>query len=623
MRQGTGAGRAVLRVERIRRASAREGRGMAIALTGTALALRAAGLALGGAALLGGCRSPLPNRDPLGQRLPELVGQALDRRALRLPEDLLGRPAILLVGYEQEAQFDADRWLFGLLQSETPARVLELPTLPGRIVGAFARQIDGGMRSGIPHEDWGTVVTLYGDAAARLARFTGTENGRNMRVLALDPAGHVRWFHDRGFSAGKLLELDRLVRGWIPGPEGSPTPSPVTSSNGPPAPGPWPQWRGPSRDGQVGGESWPASLADVRELWSLEGLGPSYSGPLVLPDRVITTETVDEELEVVRALDRRDGTELWRASWSGAMRVPFFAAKNGSWIRATPASDGDAVFVAGMRDVLVCLDVASGAERWRQDFPRLGAEVPAFGFVSSPLLVRDTVVVQAGGAVVALDKQSGAPRWRALEDGGGDESAFSSPILATLAGTEQLVVQTRTTLAGLAPDTGTVLWSRPIEAFRGMNILTPLALGDALFTSAYGGRALRLDVRAGAQGLALEPTWDTPQQGYMTSPVAIDGHIYLFLRSNRFACLDFASGEERWTSGPTGDEYWSLVAQGGRVLALSDTGTLRLIAASPASYEVLDERELVAGPSWAHLAVAGDELHVREQDAYRVFRWSH
>ena len=92
-----------------------------------------------------------------------------------------------------------------------------------------------------------------------------------------------------------------------------------------------------------------------------------------------------------------------------------------------------------------------------------------------------------------------------------------------------------------------------------------------------------------------------------------------------YVALDLASGEERWTSGPTGDEYWSLVAQGKRILALSDTGTLRLIAADPGRYEVLGERELVGGPSWAHLAVVpgagATELHVREQDAYRVFLW--
>ncbi len=581
--------------------------------------------------LLVGCRSSLPNRDPRGARLPELAGKALDGRALSLPADLAGRPAVLLVGYEQEAQFDADRWLFGLLQAETPARVLELPTIPGRIVGAFAKQIDGGMRSGIPHEDWGAVVTLYGDAAATLARFTGNENGRNMRVLVLDGAGTVRWFHDRGFSAAKLLELDRLVRGWsaepaAPAPETEPR-APLaadSSADSRVSSAPWPQWRGPTRDGTVAGAPWPETLTagGLEELWSVTGLGPSYSGPIVLGERVFTTETVDEQREVVRALERTTGRELWRASWEGALSVPFFAAKNGSWIRATPASDGDALFVAGIRDVLVCLDVASGAERWRCDFPRLGSEPPAFGFVSSPLVVGDTVFVQAGGAVVALEAQSGAQRWRALADGGGDDSAFSSPVLATLAGRTQLVVQTRTTLAGLDPAAGTVLWSRPIEAFRGMNILTPLVLGDSVFTSAYGGRAQRLDLVAAEGGFSLTSAWDTPQRGYMTSPVALDGHAYLFLRSNRFACIDLASGEERWTSGPTGDEYWSLVAQGRRILALSDTGTLRLIEATPARYEVLAELELVAGPSWAHLAVAGDELHVREQDAYRVFRWT-
>jgi outer membrane protein assembly factor BamB len=586
-------------------------------------------------ALLAGCRSSLPNRDPVGLALPELAGRGLDGAERRFPAELAGRPAVLLVGYEQEAQFDADRWLFGLLQAGSPAQVLELPTLPGRLVGAFRRQIDSGMRSGIPHEDWGAVVTLYGDAAARLAEFTGTTNGRNMRVVVLDADGVVRWFHDRGFSAGKLVELDRTVRALaapreVPRAESAPpapAPPPVPAAlDAPAARAGWPQWRGPTRDGRVAGASWPATLTSdgVRELWSVTGLGPSYSGPLVVGERVVTTETVDEEREVVRALERSSGRELWRASWDGALQVPFFAAKNGSWIRATPASDGAAVYVAGIRDVLVCLDLADGKERWRQDFVRLGAEAPAFGCVSSPLVAHGSVFLQAGGAVVALDAASGAVRWRALEDGGGDDSAFSSPVLATLAGREQLVVQTRSTLAGLDPPSGALLWSRPIEAFRGMNILTPLVLGDALFTSAYGGRALRLDLAARADGFELVQAWDTPQQGYMTSPIAHAGHAYLFLRSNRFACLDLASGEERWTSGPTGDEYWSLVAQGERILALSDTGTLRLIAATPAEYRVLGELELVAGPSWAHLAVAGDEsveLHVREQDAYRAFRW--
>ncbi len=72
--------------------------------------------------------------------------------------------------------------------------------------------------------------------------------------------------------------------------------------------------------------------------------------------------------------------------------------------------------------------------------------------------------------------------------------AFSSPIIGEINGVKQLVVQSRTTLAGLDRETGAILWSTPIEAFRGMNILTPTIWNNQLFTSSYGGKSLLLDV---------------------------------------------------------------------------------------------------------------------------------
>ena len=171
------------------------------------------------------------------------------------------------------------------------------------------------------------------------------------------------------------------------------------------------------------------------------------------------------------------------------MTVPFFAKSNGDWIRATPACDGERLFVAGMRDLLVCLDARTGQERWRFDFvKKLEAPVPDFGCVCSPLVDGDAVYVQAGASVVKLHKQTGELLWRSLKDQGGMwGSVFSSPIIATLGGQRQLVVQTREKLAGLTLETGEVLWSQPVEAFRGMNILTPVVHEDTVFTSAYGG----------------------------------------------------------------------------------------------------------------------------------------
>lgn len=157
------------------------------------------------------CRSPIANRDPVGEVFPAVAGESLAGTRTRLPEAVAGAPAVILVGYVQDAQFDADRWIYGLLQAELPVRILELPALPGIFPDLFSETIDSGMRSGIPSEDWALVVTLYDEDAERLVQFTGNTTPRNIRVLLLDAEGRVLWFHDRGFSASKLLELQRAL----------------------------------------------------------------------------------------------------------------------------------------------------------------------------------------------------------------------------------------------------------------------------------------------------------------------------------------------------------------------------------------------------------------------------
>ena len=198
----------------------------------------------------------------------------------------------------------------------------------------------------------------------------------------------------------------------------------------------WPQWRGPSRDGQVTeGTKWPASINEstLKQEWRVE-LGPSYSGPIVSKSLVFTTETVNKSHEVARALDRKTGEMKWKKKWEGALKVPFFARANGDWIRSTPAYDGKHLYVGGIRDVLVCLNAENGEEVWRVDFAKQhGSTLPSFGCVCSPLVTDKFVYVQAGGGLCKLDKTNGKSIWRTLSDGGGiNGSAFSSPIMLSL-----------------------------------------------------------------------------------------------------------------------------------------------------------------------------------------------
>lgn len=389
----------------------------------------------------------------------------------------------------------------------------------------------------------------------------------------------------------------------------------------------WQQWRGPTRDGVVENANWPATLDEkaLRPLWRVD-LAPGYPGPVSVGGRVFTVETLDAKDEVARAFDLKTGKQVWEQSWAGAMKVPFFARRNGDWIKATPASDGQFLYAVGMQDELVCMSIKDGSIAWNVDFKkRYNTKGPSFGQVCSPLLDGDALYIQAGMSVCKLDKKTGKSLWRSLVDerammGG----AFSSPIIAEVAGKRQLIVQTRGELCGVDLDTGEVLWKQMIKAFRGMNILPPTVIdGRDVFTSSYGGGSFMLRVSRDEQGkFSATPIWQNKVEGYMSSPLVIKGHIYIHCRDKKFRCLDVASGEVKWESEKEFGEYWSSVRSGSRILALDHDGMLRLIDANPEMLTIIAERKVSEQETWGHIGIDGNLILIRELKGLSVYRWA-
>lgn len=171
-------------------------------------------LVLAAIGVLAGCSTVPEKVDGAGvldKPFPKVTGKGLDGKAWTLPDDLAGKPALLLIGYKQASQFDIDRWMLALGQLGTPVEVYEVPTIRGLLPGLFAGQIDEGMRQGIPQELWKAVITVYGDAKA-IEAFTGKSNPMPARVVLLNKEGRVAWFHDRGFGPQFAQELDRRAR---------------------------------------------------------------------------------------------------------------------------------------------------------------------------------------------------------------------------------------------------------------------------------------------------------------------------------------------------------------------------------------------------------------------------
>lgn len=163
-------------------------------------------------ALLTACSTTWPRRDPTGEVFPTVTGTSLADHPVTFPDVGRGAPLLLLIGYEQNTQFDLDRWIQALDMAGAKVRAFELPTIPGMVPRMISGLIDGGMRRGIPAEDWIAVVTLYGDAS-KVAAFTGNDDGLPGRIVLLDQDGRVVFFHDRGYSLGALQRLQRTLAG--------------------------------------------------------------------------------------------------------------------------------------------------------------------------------------------------------------------------------------------------------------------------------------------------------------------------------------------------------------------------------------------------------------------------
>src|SRR5687767_8045090 len=123
----------------------------------------------------------------------------------------------------------------------------------------------------------------------------------------------------------------------------------------------WPGWRGANRDGQspesgLLGE-WPKGGPPL--LWRASGLGEGFSGVAVVGGRIYTMGDRDGAQQVL-ALSGTDGKILW----SARLGRPHDDEYGGP--RATPTVDGDRLYAIGTDGDLVCLETATGKERWRK-----------------------------------------------------------------------------------------------------------------------------------------------------------------------------------------------------------------------------------------------------------------
>jgi outer membrane protein assembly factor BamB len=379
----------------------------------------------------------------------------------------------------------------------------------------------------------------------------------------------------------------------------------------------WPGFRGPSRDGVVSGVSirtdW--STSPPAEVWR-RPVGPGWSSFAVAFDLIYTQEQRGDE-EVVAAYDRNTGEPVWQH----ADPVRFYESNGGPGPRGTPTYHRRRVYAFGATGILNALDAEDGSVVWSRPVAAdAEAEIPGWGFASSPLVVGDVVLVAAGGRLVAYHIATGELRWVGPKGGGG----YSSPHFLAIDGVEQVLLQSANGVASFAPENGALLWEHVWDGFR---IVQPARIGngDLVVSSsdAAGGIATRrITVALGTSGWNVEERWTSRGlKPYFNDFVVHDGHAYGF-DGSILSSIGVEDGKRNWKGGRYGHGQLVLLRDQGLLLVLSEEGELALVAATPDQFQEIARFKAIEGKTWNHPVLVRDFLLVRNGEEMAAFRLS-
>jgi outer membrane protein assembly factor BamB len=386
-------------------------------------------------------------------------------------------------------------------------------------------------------------------------------------------------------------------------------------------PGDWPAFRGAARDGKLTGTrigtDWAKS--PPKEVWRRR-VGPGWSSFAVVGNRLFTQEQRQDN-EVVVCYDADTGAELWAHADAARFTEPIA----GPGPRATPTFHDGKLYTMGGRGLVNCLDAATGQRIWTRDVVKdTGAEVPTWGFASSPLVTHGVVIVFAGAegkGVIAYQATDGAIAWTAP----GGKLSYSSAHPIKLGGVDAAAVVTDAGLVAYDPATGKVVWQYDWALENGMNRVTqPALVGEADFVlgGPFGAGTRRLTVGHAGDQWKVGEVWPATSKAispYYNDLVIHNDHLYGF-DNHFFTCVGLADGKRKWKERGYGNGQVLLLAEQGLLLVLSETGEVALVKADPQRRVEVAKVPAISGKTWNHPVIAHGRLFVRNGEEMACFQ---
>lgn len=383
------------------------------------------------------------------------------------------------------------------------------------------------------------------------------------------------------------------------------SPSAATSSD-------WRQWRGPNRNGiAADGQTPPTSWSDSENvIWKTKVPGRGHSSPTVVGDRIFL-QSADEQDQVqfVLAFDRNTGDQIWKTDVSQG-GFPKTHNKN-THASPTVACNGTTLFASFVHHDAVHLYAfdLDGNEVWKQELGPFAPKSYQYGYAPSPTLYGSTVIVAAdtdtGGFITARSQTDGTEVWTTERPG---ELSYSSPIITTIAGKDQLLISGGYKVRSYDPATGTENWS--VAGATMATCGTMVWDGSMVFASGGYPKSETVGVRADTG----QVVWRNGQKCYEQSMLAFGGHLYAVTDRSIAYCWDARTGDEKWKGRLSGSVSASPILAGGNIYLSNEDGTTYVFKGSSESFELIAENQL-GDEAFATPTFCGNQIYLRVADS--------
>jgi len=359
---------------------------------------------------------------------------------------------------------------------------------------------------------------------------------------------------------------------------------------------PWPVYRGPAHNGISSETGWFDASAGIKTVWS-KRIGIGFSSIVVANGRVYSMGQLIKGKDTVSCFDAKTGDKVWAFSY--ACKLLDKLHEGGP--HATPTVDGNRVYTVSQEGHVFCLDAEKGTRIWAFT---LSAEMPKWGFSGSALVVGDNIILNAHSAGIALNKTTGKIVWASDPGRGG----YATPVPYTSGGKTNVVLFSSKRILAVSAADGKRLWEYPWKNKYDVNAGDPIVMdaGRKVFMSCGYGKGCALLDTSGASPKAL---WINLNMCNKHTCSILYGQAIYGFNEKALTCQDLATGKKKWIKGGLG--RGSLTLADGKLIVLSDSGTLVIAEASADGFKELASGSILRGKCWTAPVLACGKIYAR------------